>query len=334
MKPKYLKSNSKLYLVAPSFGCTTSPYEERLVKSISTLNNLGYSITLGENCYKDEGIAASNTPSLRAKEFMDAYTSNADAIISVGGGEMMIEILQHLNFEEIKKLPPKWFMGFSDNTVLTYTLTTLCDIQTIYGVNATRFYTSPLMCDANDALKMLHGCKSFKGYPKFELNELKEERPFNTINFDTNKIITPYMYKEPFKGILLGGCLDVLINLCGTKYDNTKNYIESNKEKGIIFYFEACDLNPLSFRRALIQLKNAGWFKHIKGFLIGRSYHYGEEIFGVTAESSVIDILGDLNVPILINVDLGHLKPSLPMKNGAIATITYDKTNIKIEYED
>jgi muramoyltetrapeptide carboxypeptidase LdcA involved in peptidoglycan recycling len=104
--------------------------------------------------------------------------------------------------------------------------------------------------------------------------------------------------------------------------------------KGIIFYFEACDLNPLSFRRALIQLKNAGWFDNVKGFLVGRSYHYNEELFGVTAESSVIDILGKLNVPILINVDLGHLKPSLPIKNGAFATISYENANIKIEYEN
>ena len=334
MKPKYLKNNSKLYLIAPSFGCTTSPYEERLVKSISVLNDLGYRISLGENCYKDDGVAASNTPEERAKEFMQAYTSNADAIISVGGGEMMIEILEHLDFEEIKSLSPKWFMGFSDNTVLTYTLTTICDIETIYGVNATRFYTKPLMCDSNDALKMLHGTTSFEGYPKFELEEKKEDRPFNLINFDTDKIITPYLYKEPFKGILLGGCLDVLINICGTKYDKTKEYISKHKNDGIIFYFEACDLNPLSFRRALIQLKNAGWFDNVKGFLIGRSYHYNEELFGVTAESSVTDILGSLNVPILINVDLGHLKPSLPIRNGARATISYEKTNIKIKYDN
>ena len=334
MKPKYIKNNSKLYLIAPSFGCTTSPYEERLVKSISTLNNLGYRISLGENCYKDEGIAASNTPQERAKEFMQAYTSNADAIISVGGGEMMIEILEHLDFEKIKSLPPKWFMGFSDNTVLTYTLTTICDIETVYGVNATRFYTTPLMCDSNDALRMLHGANSFEGYPQFELEENKEERPFNDINFDTDKIITPYLYKKPFTGVLLGGCLDVLINICGTKYDKTKDYISKHKKDGIIFYFEACDLNPLSFRRALIQLKNAGWFENVKGFLIGRSYHYKEELFGVTAEASSLDILGDLNVPILINVDLGHLKPSLPMRNGAIATVSYEQTNIKIKYHN
>ena len=333
MKPKYIKSNSKLYLIAPSFGCTTSPYEERLVKSIDVLNNLGYRISLGENCYKDEGVAASNTPEERAKEFMQAYTSNADAIISVGGGEMMVEILNHLDFEEIKKLPPKWFMGFSDNTVLTYTLTTICDIETVYGVNATRFYSFPLMCDSNDALKMLHGSTTFEGYPKFELEEKKEDRPFNLINFDSDKIITPFLYKEPFKGILLGGCLDILVNLCGTKYDHTKEYIEKHKKDGIIFYFEACDLNPLSFRRALIQLKNAGWFDNVKGFLIGRSYHYGEELFGITAESAVVDILGDFNVPILINIDLGHLKPSLPMRNGALATISYEESNIKIKYE-
>ena len=331
MKPKFINNNSKLYFVAPSFGCTTFPYEERLLKAMRELEALGYQIKLGKNCFKSEGIVASASKEERAEEFMDAYRSDCEAIISVGGGELMVEMLDYVDFEEIKKLPPKWFMGFSDNTNLTYTLTTICDIETIYGVNAPRFYDLSLV-DARDALRMLHGEEYFEGYPMFELNEIEEEKPFNKINFDSDKIITPFKYNCPFEGIMLGGCLDCLIGLCGTKYDKTKEYIEKHKNEGIIFYLESCDLNPISYRRALIQLKNAGWFDNVKGFVIGRPYHYGEEVMGVSFESSTIDILGSFNVPILINVDLGHLKPSMPIRNGAKAKVTYENSNIIIEY--
>ena len=93
MDIKYINKKSKIYLVAPSFGCTTSPYFERLNKAIPKLEKLGHTIIVGDNCFKAEGKCASNTPTLRAKEFMDAYESDAEAIISVGGGEMMTEIL-------------------------------------------------------------------------------------------------------------------------------------------------------------------------------------------------------------------------------------------------
>ena len=331
MKPKFINNNSKLYFVAPSFGCTTFPYEERLLKAMRELEALGYQIKLGKNCFKSEGIVASASKEERGEEFMDAYRSDCEAIISVGGGELMVEMLDYVDFEEIKKLPPKWFMGFSDNTNLTYTLTTICDIETIYGVNAPRFYDLSLV-DARDSLRMLHGEEYFEGYPMFELNEIEEEKPFNKINFDSDKIITPFKYNCPFKGIMLGGCLDCLIGLCGTKYDKTKEYIEKHKNEGIIFYLESCDLNPISYRRALIQLKNAGWFDNVKGFVIGRPYHYGEEVMGVSFESSTIDILGSFNVPILINADLSHLKPSMPIRNGAKAKVTYENSNIIIEY--
>lgn len=332
MRPKFLNKNDKLYFVAPSFGCTSFPYEERLLKSMRELEALGYQIKLGKNCFRSEGIAASAPAEERAAEFMEAYRSDANAILSVGGGELMVEMLDYIDFEEIKKLPPKWFMGFSDNTNLTYTLTTICDIETIYGVNAPRFYDLELV-DTKDSLRMLEGEKEFEGYPMFELNEIEEERPFNKINFDTNKIITPYAYKGSFEGRMIGGCLDCLINLCGTRFDKTKEYINRHKDDGIIFYFEACDLNPLSFRRALHQLKNAGWFENVKGFVMGRSYHYNEDIMGITFEASAIDILGDLNVPILINVDLGHLKPSIPIRNGSKAQVFYENSNILIKYE-
>lgn len=332
MKPNFLSTNPKIYLVAPSFGCTTSPYQERLNESLKTFKKLNFNVILGDNCYKANGIASSNTPKLRALEFMEAYESDADAIMSVGGGETMVEILEHIDFDKIKKLPPKWFVGFSDNTNLTYTLTTICNVETIYGNNAPNFYNYPLEYDTLDTIKMLNGEKTFKGYPKWQLNETKDILP--KYNFDQKKIITPVNYNNPFSGILLGGCLDCLSILCGTKFDKTKEYIYQHKNEGIIFYLEACELSSIGIRRALFQLKSAGWFDNVKGFIIGRSLQYNDNSFGTTPIHSYIDILGSLNVPILLNCDLGHLSPSLPMRNGAYATVSYINNNIEIKYKD
>lgn len=332
MKPKYLNENPNIYLIAPSFGCTISPYEERLNESLKTFEKLNFNIIIGDNCFKSMGIAGSNTPKQRAKEFMQAYESNADAILSVGGGETMVEILEHIDFEKIKKLPPKWFVGYSDNTNLTYTLTTICDIQSIYSVHASSFYNYPLEYDTLDTIKMLKGERIFKGYPKWVLNETKDIFPI--YNFDMNKIITPVNYKHPFTGRLIGGCLDCLSILCGTKFDYTKEYIKKHKDDGIIFYLEACDLTSIGIRRCLSQLKYAGWFNNVTGFIIGRSRLFNDNSFGETPIHAYIDILSDFNVPILLDCDLGHLSPALPIRNGAIATISFIDENIVIEYKD
>ena len=330
MKPKFLKDNDNIYLVAPSFGCTTSPYLERLKVAKDNLIDLGFTVTEGKNVYKAKGIASSNTPKLRAKEIMDAFKSDASAVISVGGGEVMIEILEYINFDVIKE-NPKWYCGFSDNTNLTYTITTICDIETIYGVNATAFYS--LEYSSLDTYKLLIGEKKFKGYKKWQKEEYDIENPLPEYHFDQKTNVISYNFIKE-KGRLIGGCLDCLVSLCGTKFDKTKEYIERHKDEGIIFFFEACDLTSIGVIRALTQLKYAGWFDNVKAFVVGRSFKYDDESFGIAIKDAYLHVLEPLNKPILLDFPIGHLKPLLPVICGAIAEIKYSNNNISIEYKE
>jgi len=330
MKPEFIKKNDILYLVAPSFGAATNPYKKRLIKSIENLKKDGFNIIEGENIYSALGVVSSNTPYLRGKEINDAFKSNATAIISVGGGELMVEMLEYVDFNIIKN-NPKWYMGFSDNTNLTYTITTICDIETIYGVNAHAFGIYPFEYDSKDSIKMLMGQNIFKGYKRWQYQD-NDDTPIHKYNFDKRTKIIPINYK-PMEGRIIGGCLDCLITLCGTKYDNTINYINNHKNEGIIFFMEACDLNSISLRRALIQLKYAHWFDNVDGFIIGRSNNFYDKSFNETMKKSYMDILSPFNKPILLDCPIGHRAPSLPIRVGALVKITYDKDFI-MEYKD
>ncbi len=333
IEPKKISKNLKIGLVAPSFGCTMEPYYSRLKASIETFKSLNYQVVEGENIYLEKGVVSSNTPKKRAEEFNKMYKSDVDVIFSVGGGELMCEILPFIDFEMVKKLPPKWFIGFSDNTNLTFTLTTISNVMTIYGPCGNKFYHYPFKYDSKDTFRLINGSNKFIGYKKYEINSLaSEENPLTDYNLTEKKIIKKYKYNGPFKGILLGGCLDCLITLCGTKFDNMKEFNKNNQE--IIWYLEACDLNPLDIRRALFQLKEADWFKNTKGFLIGRPLCQDQNIMGLDKYKATIDILKSFNVPILMDVDLGHLPPSLPIKNGANAKVELinNNSNIKITY--
>lgn len=339
---EFLKTGSKITMIAPSFGVTTEPYMTRYGASKKNLIKQGYQINEGRNVHLAEGVVASSTPKERALEFMNAYMSDTNLILSVGGGELMNEILPYVDFDLIKTLPAKWFMGFSDNTHLTYTLTTIADVITIYGPNAPSFFEKPLRLNQLDALRMLNGEKEFSGYEKwnkpnfkkkFDPSVKKEINPLHKFRYMSKKIITPYNWTNNVEGRLLGGCLDCLIMLCGTPFDKTNEFLDRNPE-GIIWYLEACDLSPLSIRRALFQLKQAGWFRTAKAFLIGRPLCWDQEQFGLNRFDAVTGVLSDLNVPILFDIDLGHYSPALPIKNGAMANVSYENNNIHFTYKE
>ena len=68
--------------------------------------------------------------------------------------------------------------------------------------------------------------------------------------------------EEPIEmeGRLIGGCMDILEMYPGTPFDKVKEFNEKYQEDGFIWFLEACDLNIMSIRRSLWQMKHAGWF--------------------------------------------------------------------------
>lgn len=332
-KISYLKEHGTISLVAPSFGCSSDPYLTRLDEAIKNLEADGFTISKGENIYLANHKVRSNTARKCAKEFMDAYLSSSDAIISVGGGEIMCEILPFIDFDKIKKAPFKFFMGFSDNTNLTYTLATISEVPTIYGPCAPAYCLKPYIYDKKDALDLLMGkAKKTVGYPYWQRYSIKTDDPLSKPNYTEKKVLRLYPNKPiEIEGRLLGGCMDCLSILCGTKFDKTKEYIEKYKEDGFIWFLEACDLNPVSIQRVLFQLKEAGWFKYCKGFIIGRPLCYRRRCFGITHYRAIKEAIHSLNVPIIMDSDLGHFSPSMPIITGAKAIVRAD-SNLSIEY--
>ena len=88
----------------------------------------------------------------------------------------------------------------------------------------------------------------------------------------------------------------------------------------------------MSIRRTLWHMKNAGWFKYVKGFLIGRPLHFGEELMGLNQYNAVTGILGEYDVPILMDLDIGHLPPMMPLITGAYAVVNASKNSITVEH--
>ncbi|MDO5145906.1 MAG: LD-carboxypeptidase [Eubacteriales bacterium] len=334
---KFLQEKSTIGFVAPSFGCNIEPYRSAFDNAAKKWKQKGYTLDYGPNVYEGCGIGISNTPKKCAEEWNQWYASSEnDVLISCGGGELMCEILDYVDFEAIRNGKPKWFMGFSDNTNLTFLLATLCDTASIYGPCAAAFGMEPWHPSLNDALGLLTGTQNVvNGYDLWEKESLKtEEAPLCPYNVTEPRILHSYPEEDcQMEGRLLGGCLDSLVTLCGTKFDKVKEFNEKYKEEGIVWFLESCEFNPMGIRRALWQLKHAGWFERTKGFLIGRPLCYGEEFLGLDQYKAVIDVLSDYKVPIVMDADIGHLAPMMPLICGSYGSVTVKGNDISIKME-
>lgn len=323
--PGFLPENGTIGFVAPSFGCATEPYKTAFINAQRKWEEQGYKLQLGPNCYEEKGIGISNTPDKCGKELEESYCGkNNDCIVSCGGGELMCEILDYIDFEKIKEADPKWYMGYSDNTNMTFLLTTLCDTAAIYGPCAAAFGMEPWHPSLQDAMDVMTGKKlALHGYDKWEKESLKDEtNPLEPYNVTEPSLIRRFPDKElEFSGRLLGGCMDCLVNLLGTKYDNVCNFIDMYKNDGILWFLEACDLNVMGIRRAMWQMEHAGWFKNCSGFLIGRPLCHGEEMMGLDQYRAVYDVIEKYNVPVVMDVDIGHIAPMMPLICGSMATV-------------
>ncbi|MBP5577499.1 MAG: LD-carboxypeptidase [Treponema sp.] len=348
--PKPLKSGSTIAITAPSFGCTTDPYLSRYREAVRLFEERGYKVVSGATVSKDDGLGISTSPRVAAAELMEFYLDpSIDAVISAGGGELMCETLSFIDFDRLKDAPAKWFMGYSDNTNFVFPLATLSGTAAIYGHCITGFGKPWEQCEY-DTLNILEGkCSTVRGYGKFELPDADERfgitnplSPYILTEKKTLRIFTPKNGslvlsdiqdgEVRFEGILLGGCLDVLHNIAGTRFDGVRDFIAG--AGNVVWALESCDQSPLEIRRSLWHLKECGWFDTASGFIIGRPLSaFSGEAFGVNKYNAVTDVLGELGVPVVMDADLGHVPPSMPLVIGSPACVSAVGDDICVEME-
>ena len=334
--PAFLQEGQVIGFVAPSFGASTEPYKSAFRNALRKLEAKGYRTRLGPNVFEGSGIGISSTPEACGQELTSFYLSpETDVLLSVGGGELMCEDLDHVDFAAIGNAVPKWYMGYSDNTNFTFLLTTLADTASVYGPCASEFGMEPWHPSVSDALDLLTGKNlAVHGYDRYEVVKLKDEdHPYAPINATEPASVKSFFWDgTPITGRTVGGCMDVLVTLLGTRYDNVRAFSQKYREDGIIWFLEACDLNVFSIRRAMWQMSHAGWFSYVKAFLIGRPLN-GAPFMNLDCYNAVLHEVRHLNVPVIMDCDIGHVSPMMPLISGGLGTVSpYKEHSIRIDY--
>ncbi|MFP1758752.1 S66 family peptidase [Lonsdalea quercina] len=336
--PPKLTPGDLIAVTAPSSG-VPQHLHPRLELAISNLKKKGFRVREGM-CLRSQYKNKSAYKTSRAEELMSYLTDpEVKAVMPPWGGDLAIEILELLDFNLLAQTEPKWFVGFSDLSTFHVPLTTLCGWATLHGPNlmdlgaqeldtTTKAIWNILEAERGSVIKQ-HSSTAFQ----IDENQwgTATGAGFNLTQKTKWKQLNGVTSSASFHGRLIGGCLEIISRLAGTPFGNLPLFQDQNSDEGTVLYFENVEMAPCELTRALFSLRLHGWFNNLTGILIGRSAvpdvsdHTQHNYLDALRAS-----LGDLDVPVLYDVDIGHIPPQISLINGAIATVTFTESGSSV----
>ena len=276
VKPKKLKPKSIIGIISPSYWLD----KNSLNRTIKYLQGLDYNIILGKSNHLTKGPFA-GSPQDRADDIHRMFTNpKIDAIICARGGYGANKVLPLLDYDLIRN-NPKIFIGYSDITAYLISITQKTNLVTFHG---------PMLSSNKNR---------FIKYNYYRMIEVLDGKNPLKIPYPSNFPVK-ILKKGTATGPLWGGNISLIINRLGT--------IDSLNTNGIILFLEDVDEFLYSYERMLVHLREAGVFKKINGLIIGELQNIKDQDipFGKNTDEIIMDICGDLNIPIISNFPCGH----------------------------
>ena len=288
--PNPLKKGDKIAIISPAGAVEFSQLES----TISLFKEKGYEPILGKNALGkfSNGYNYSGTEKERISDLNWAFSDNEiKAIWASRGGYGCQHLLRHLKLSKFRE-NPKWYIGYSDNTVInSYLLKN--GFASIHG----------------QTIKTASFGVSEEGYENiFKILEGKNLK-YSLEKHHFNK-------KGVVEGELIGGNLALIYALLGTNY--------SYQFKDKILFIEDIGENFYALDRMLMSLDLARVFRKIKGLIIGGMTNMGDEKenknyekpFDEFAYEIIVQRLKNYNFPTLFGFPNGHIFDNRPLIIG------------------
>lgn len=305
--PKSLTKGDKIAIISPAGAVEASQLEQ----GIEMIRNKGYEPVLGEHLYSSfsNGYTYAGTELERIKDINWAFNDNEIAAVWASRGgygcQHLLENMDIKNFSE----NPKWYIGYSDNTVIqSYLL--------------------------KKGFASIHG-QTVKT-SSFGVTEESYELIFDILEGkipDYN--LEPHHFNKTgsCEGQLVGGNLALIYALLGTDY--------SFKFKNRILFIEDIGENFYALDRMMMSLELAGVFKKIKGLIIGGMTNMGNEkentayneSFDNFAYQLISERISKYDFPTVFGFPNGHIKDNRPLIIGGHVKLEV-KDKVKIEFEN
>ena len=297
--PKSLKKGDQIAVISPA----GSVEEKQLEKGLEMIREKGFEPVLGKHLFTkfSNGYKYAGTEKERISDLNWAFNNeDISAVWASRGGYGCQHLLKHVQLSKFKK-NPKWYIGYSDNTVIQSFLLKN-NFASIHGQTIKTSSFGVTDESYNLIFDILHGKKP-------------------TYNLESNSLNK----NGTVEGELIGGNLALIYALLGTPYSF------SFKDK--ILFIEDIGENYYALDRMMMSLELAGVFRKIKGLIIGGMTNMGdendnknyEESFDDFAYQLISDRLKKYDFPTLFGFPNGHILDNRPLIIGA---------NIKMKIAD
>jgi len=312
VRPKALKAGDTVGLITPA---TYVPDPDRLALAERTIKYFGSRMKMGKNAGKRMNDYRTSIEE-RLDDLHAMFSDKiVDAVFAIRGGYGSMHLLDRIDYDLIRR-NPKIFLGYSDITAMHLAINKHAKLVTFHGPITLSRFTDYTQKYFRKALFETQPIGTVTNPP--ESNELRPSHPLRTIR---PGIAT---------GLLTGGNLTLISNTMGTPYE-----IET---RGKILFLEDVDEEPYSIDRMLTHLRLAGKFDGVAGVIFGECQDCRPKDYKPSAAipyglGEVLDnILGDLKVPVLYGLTIGHTDDQLTLPLGVAATL--DATNRTLEIKE
>ncbi|WP_294271855.1 LD-carboxypeptidase [uncultured Chryseobacterium sp.] len=305
--PEPLKSGDAIAIISPAGSVDPVQLEQGL----QMIRNRGYKPVLGEHVYSrfSNGYSYAGTEKERLKDLNNALNDpDIKAVWASRGGYGCQHLLRKLKTKSFKN-HPKWYIGYSDNTVIQSYL-------------------------------MKKGYASVHGQTvktsSFGVTEESYERIFGILAGNLpGYTLLPHSLNRAgeAEGKLIGGNLALVYALLGTKY--------SFDFKDHVLFIEDIGENFYALDRMIMSLELAGVFKKIKGLIIGGMTNMGEEkdnaeyneSFDGLAYRIISEKISGYKFPVAFGFPNGHIRDNRPLIIGGHLSLKVGET-VSLHFRD
>jgi len=298
LRPRALTAGDTIGIVAPSY----SPRKDWLTRGVKALERAGFNVLLDPELMAFRRFARKEDER-RAENFMSMWLNpDVDAVIGGTGGYGAVRMIPYLE-PELFRMHPKSFVGYSDVTALHLWLNRKAGLRTFHG---------PTVDDLVPGLRD----------PSFAslLTALTVPCPPTRMGRGVTRCVRP----GRAVGRLVGGNLSLVQQSIGTPY-------EVPTDDAILFLEETKD--PMSVvDERLLHLRASGLLPRVRGIVFGHlSLDRSEED---EFEDFVLDLVSDLDVPVLMDFPSGHELPNLTLPLGTEVELVAEDETGWIQYHE
>lgn len=316
-KPKHLSPGDKVAVVSLSSGILGEPkfiHKYRIAKE-RLERDYGLRVCAMPNALRGQDYLYRH-PEARAQDLMDAFRDpEIRAVICAIGGDDTIRLLPYIDFDVLRD-NPKIFTGFSDTTtnhfmmhkaglVSYYGLSLMCDVAEYVSINEyTRAMMEKTLFAPQPSLDI--PCSDFCAFEKEKVMWAEENQHI----LRPRRKNTGYELLQGsgvVQGELLGGCVDVFVELMGTELWPAP---EDWDGKLLLLETSEVDMPDDLLRWYLRGLNAQGILSRVNGIVFGKPA--AEDKFDSYKEVLRLVVgfeAGRPELPILYNVNVGHSYP-------------------------